>query len=136
MQKPNLRKVVSHLKLLNEIRLTGGVLYNINTGESNPREGYLVILPNHQAVVSSIDEETISAYINKNINQLVKDNAFFSCWFDGHNFILDVSEIYERKRDAVFHAIVKKHHIIWDCATQDEIAVNLRGSLVKQYINS
>lgn len=127
----NLRVIVSYLKLLNEIRLAGGVTYNINTGEMNPREGYMVSLPNHEQTVSILDEETIRTYIQNHLNDLSKDNAYFGCWFDGNDYILDVSENFERKRDAVFYAIVRKQKAIWDCAKRDEIRVVSRETVEK-----
>lgn len=134
--RSNLRKVTSYLKLLNEIRLSGGVTFNINTGEMNPTEGYMVSLPNHEQVVDIIDEETVRSYILNHTNDLAKPNAYFGCWFDGQSYVLDISENYERKRDAVFYALMWKQKAIWDCVNKDEILVNPRGSIVKQYINS
>jgi hypothetical protein len=122
--------------LLNEIRLRDGVSYNMNTGEMNPRDGYMVALPNHERIVHTIDEETIKQYINDHLNDLSKENAFFGCWFDGHDFVLDVSECYERKRDAIFYALVRKQKAIWDNSHRDEIRINARKSLVKQYVNN
>lgn len=121
---------------MNEIRLAGGVNVDINTLKMNPREGYMVAFPNHTTVVSTVDDETVRDFILKHTDDLSKKNTFFGCWSDGRDYVLDVSEWYERKRDAVFHAIVRKHDTVWDCAKQDEIKVNPRGSLTKQYINA
>jgi hypothetical protein len=111
---------------MNEIGLTGGISYNLNTGEINPKEGYMVSLADHEHLVSVIDEETVRDYISQHANALAKENAFFGVWRDGKEFVLDVSEHYEKKRDAVFHAIVRKQKAIWDCLNRDEMRVNAK----------
>lgn len=130
--RSNLRNTINYLRLINEIRLADGVSYNVNTQELNPVEGYMVSIPGHEETVSTIDEETVASYIKKHSTALAKPNSFFGCWYDGHGYVLDVSERYERKRDAVFYALMYNQRAVWDCARRDEIRVNPRKSIVKQ----
>lgn len=128
----NLSRVVNLLKVINEIRLTGGVSYNINTGELNPRFGYMVAIEGHSEIVSPVlmDEETVRRYVLDHANQLAEENAYLGCWFDGTNFVLDVSNHFESKRDAYYWAIVRKQKAIWDCANRDEIIIKQKHETV------
>lgn len=135
----NLRKVTNlALKLVNEIRLKNGVSYNINTGDQNPPDGYMVAIADHEETFPVIDEEIISDYIKRHSTLLAKDDAYFGCWFDGHDYVLDVSEHYERKRDALFWAIVRKQRAIWDCARRDEINVKHKNhkSITRKFVEN
>lgn len=114
---------------MNEIRLTGGISYNINTGDLNPRFGYMVSLPCCEEIVSlsMMDQDTIEKYIEQHASALAKENAYLGCWFDGHKYVLDVSEHYETKRDAVYFAIVRKQKAIWDCEKKDDFRIKIKN---------
>lgn len=111
------------LKLTNEIALKGGVSYNLNTGEMNPSTGFMVSFAGFEKVVIYVDESILKQYIAKHSVELSKPNSFLGVWYDGRNYVLDVSENILEKRDAMFWAIVRKQKAIWDCAKQDEIYV-------------
>ena len=127
----NLRKIANYLKIINEIRLTGGVSYNINTGELNPPYGYMVSLPSNEETVDVIDEETVASYIKRHADLLWKHEHHFGCWFDGSMFVLDVSIHCETKRDALFHAIVNSQRAVWDIQARDDIRVNDRNVMMR-----
>lgn len=109
------------LKLTNEIALKGGVSYNLNTGEMNPSAGFMVSFEEFEKVVTYVDEPILKQYIAKHSVELSKPNSFLGVWYDGRNYVLDVSENIPTKRDAMFWAIVRKQKCIWDCAKQDEV---------------
>lgn len=134
----NLVRVVGLVNVMSEIRLTGGISYNLNTGQINPREGYMVSLANFEEIVSVVDEETVKDYISRHATEFAKENVFFGCWFDGTNFVFDVSEHYERKRDAIFWAIIRKQKAIWDCAAKKECRFGKRNlkTIINQHIDN
>lgn len=109
------------LKLFNIIRTEGGVSYNLNTGEMNPDFGFMVSFADFEQVVIYIDEEVLRQYIVKHSVELANPNSYLGVWYDGRNYVLDVSEHIESKRDALFWAIARNQKCIWDCAKQDEV---------------
>jgi hypothetical protein len=127
----NLRKLFDLIMVMFYIRSTDGVSYNINTGEFNPSEGFMVALEGHEEKYPVITKDTVSGYIVRHSEALSKDNAFFGCWYDGENYILDVSENYSLRRDAVFYAIVRNQTAYYDCASKQSVRVNVTKQLVK-----
>jgi hypothetical protein len=119
----NLSETVNALKLYNEILLNHGVSYNINTGHFNPDYGYMVSIPGATEKVAKIDEDVVKWYIAKHSVELAKPDAFFGCWFDGEQYVLDVSIHAEKQRDAIFYGIMWEQRAIWDCKNRDEIFV-------------
>lgn len=111
------------LKILNLIRIDGGVSYNINTGEANPTNGFMVGTGKGLILLHYVDKDVLSQFVKENAFELSKDNMFVGVWFDGNNYVLEVSENIKTKRDAVFFGIVRKQKSIWDCAKQDEIKI-------------
>jgi hypothetical protein len=119
----NLRKLVDLLLITDTIRLTGGVTYNINTQELNPSHGFMVSFENFSEVKQSVTEDDVRDYIGRHASLLAKENCYFGCWFDGLNYVFDVSERYERMTDAAFWALVRKQTAIYDCAKKKEIRI-------------
>lgn len=112
------------LKVLNLIRLEGGVSYNLNTGEVNPPDGYMVSLAKHETRVKQIDESELRRYIRAKAHLLAPPNRYLGVWHDGEDYVLDVSELVESREVALLFGKNRKQQAIWDNKHKDEILIH------------
>jgi len=116
MKKTNL------LKIANEVRLKKGTSYNLVTSEVNPNNGFMVALPGFELKVAEGNLELfIAEYVKQHAYLLSNPERWFGIWFDGTDYIFDVSELIEDKAEAIEAGILREQIAIWDNASNDEI---------------
>lgn len=112
------------LTIINLIRLDNGVTYSLNTGETNPPDGYMVSISKHERRIKTIDEDVIRDYLREKAHLLTPPNRYFGVWLDGDEYVLDISEKAETRDIAVFLGKRRKQKAIWDNSRKDEIILN------------
>ncbi len=100
----------------------GGVTYNLN-GELNPEHGYMVATKGNEESHSSISPDLVAEYVKRHADLLTEPNKFLGVWFDGTNWVFDVSELFEEKRQALFFGIIRKQKAIWDNKGRKEVRI-------------
>jgi len=68
-------------------------------------------------------QDVLKDYVNSHSSLLCGSNRYLGIWWDGMNWVLDVCEKFEEKRNALFFGIVRKQLAIWDNAKKQEIVV-------------
>ncbi len=114
---------MNFIKLLSLAESNKGATYNVNTGEINPSVGYMVATEGNEFVSGMLTHDVVKDYVNSHSSALSQPNAYLGIWWDGMNWVLDVSEIFEEKRNAIFFGIIRKQRAIWDNANKKEIAI-------------
>ena len=129
--------LVQFIELANEI---GGGSYNLNTGEVNQKNGFMVALPFEQ-IHGEVNKNNVLQYIIQNAERLTAANRFFGLWCDNEKWYFDVSENVSRLSDAIRLGMQHDQLAIWDCENGVSIELPKRqtaGTLVQQkaYIDS
>lgn len=112
-------------KFLSEVLRNNGGSYNITTGESNPTDGYMVSLPNHELVIDANDlcTNVLREYIIDNAEELSSNESFVGLWIDNGNAYLDVSTKYNDLETACYIGILSDQKAIYDNA--NAVAIHL-----------
>lgn len=99
-----------------------GFSYNINNGDSNPDHGYMVSRAGHEEIVPQGADIVAYGkhYFLRHAETLAEDNAYMGCWFDGSNFVFDISENVQTKEVAIELGSANNQQAIWDCASGSE----------------
>jgi hypothetical protein len=99
-----------------------GFSYNINNGDSNPDHGYMVSRAGHEEIVPQGADLVAYGkhYFLRHAETLAEDNAYVGCWFDGSQFVFDISENVQTKEVAIELGNMNKQQAIWDCASGSE----------------
>ncbi len=129
--------LVQFIELANEI---GGGSYNLNTGEVNPKNGFMVALPFEQ-IHGEVNKNNVSQYITQNAERLTAADRFFGLWCDNEKWYFDVSENVARLSDAIRLGMQYDQLAIWDCENAVSIELPKRqtaGTLAQQkaYVDS
>jgi hypothetical protein len=111
------------IKLLSVAEANKGATYNVNTGEINPSEGYMVATEGNEFVSGMLTQDVVQNYVNSHSSLLCEPNRYLGIWWDGMNWVLDVAEIFEEKRNAIFFGIVRNQLAIWDNTNRREITI-------------
>jgi hypothetical protein len=113
--------------LVHELALTGGFSYNVNTGESNPSNGYMVsLLGNEQQFFfDDFDNKDLKNYFFSHSEQLAKPESFLGGWLDGNRVYLDVSINIQDIENAIYTGICNSQKSIYDCANKNYINLPL-----------
>ena len=106
-----------------------GFSYNINTGDSNPETGYMVSRVGHEEIVPQGADLVAYGkhYFLRHAEQLAEDNAYMGCWYNGSQFVFDVSENVQTKEVAITLGEHNKQDAIWDCASGSEYRLMREG---------
>jgi hypothetical protein len=118
-----------------------GFSYNINNGDSNPDHGYMVSRAGHEEIVPQGADLVAYGkhYFLRHAETLAEDNAYMGCWFDGSNFVFDISENVQTKEVAIELGSANNQLAIWDCASGSEYRLMREGDepvqLVTIYYN-
>lgn len=118
-----------------------GFSYNINNGDSNPEAGYMVSRVGHEEIVPQGADLVAYGkhYFLRHAEQLAEDNAYMGCWYNGSQFVFDVSENVQTKEVAIVLGEHNKQDAIWDCASGSEYRLMREGDeparLVTIYYN-
>jgi hypothetical protein len=120
-KKINLRNV------LDEILLEGGISYNINTGEANPKSGYMVSILGFekQYDIDEITTDAIRDFVSTNVYDLWGENRFIGGWLDKdtNKVILDVSVNITDVTNACYTGIINQQKCIYDCSNKRNISL-------------
>ena len=106
-----------------------GFSYNINNGDSNPETGYMVSRVGHEEIVPQGADLVAYGkhYFLRHAEQLAEDNAYMGCWYNGSQFVFDVSENVQTKEVAIVLGEHNKQDAIWDCASGSEYRLMREG---------
>jgi len=106
-----------------------GFSYNINNGDSNPETGYMVSRVGHEEIVPQGADLVAYGkhYFLRHAEQLAEDNAYMGCWYNGSQFVFDVSENVQTKEVAIVLSEHNKQDAIWDCASGSEYRLMREG---------
>jgi hypothetical protein len=108
-----------------------GFSYNINNGDSNPETGYMVSRVGHEEIVPQGADLVAYGkhYFLRHAEQLAEDNAYMGCWYNGSQFVFDVSENVQTKEVAIVLGEHNKQDAIWDCASGSEYRLMREGDV-------
>ena len=113
--------------VLDEIFLEGGVSYNINTGEVNPKSGYMVSILGFekQYDLDTIKANDLREYVLDNAYDLWGENRFVGGWIDKdtNKVVLDVSVNITDVTNACYTGIINKQNYIYDCSNKRNISL-------------
>jgi hypothetical protein len=106
-----------------------GFSYNINTGDHNPDQGFMVSIKGYEETApSGCDLIAFGrSYFLRHAEQLADPNYYMGCWVNAGRFIFDISENVQTKEVAI---VLGKHHdqeAIWDCASGSEYRLMREG---------
>ena len=108
-----------------------GFSYNINTGDHNPDQGYMVSIKGYEETApSGCDLIAFGrSYFLRHAEQLADPNYYMGCWVNAGRFVFDISENVQTKEVAI---VLGKHHdqeAIWDCASGSEYRLMREGDV-------
>ena len=106
-----------------------GFSYNINTGDHNPDQGFMVSIKGYEETApSGCDLIAFGrSYFLRHAEQLADPNYYMGCWVNAGRFIFDISENVQTKEVAI---VLGQHHdqeAIWDCASGSEYRLMREG---------
>jgi hypothetical protein len=112
-----------------------GFSYNINNGDSNPDHGYMVSRAGHEEIVPQGADLVAYGkhYFLRHAETLAEDNAYMGCWFDGSNFVFDISENIQFLETAIQLGETNNQQAIWDCASGSEYRLVREGDDTNDY---
>jgi len=112
-------------KIIKETFRSGGASYNITTGESTPKTGYMVSLSGCEEVyeVSSMLDSLLKDFVNRNSGILADENSFVGTWHNKtkNKVYFDVSVNVSNLPDAIHFAKASNQIAIYDCANKTEV---------------
>lgn len=112
-------------KIIKETFRSGGASYNITTGESTPKTGYMVSLSGCEEVyeVSSMLDSLLKDFVNRNSELLADEKSFVGTWHNKtkNKVYFDVSVNVSNLPDAVELGRINNQIAIYDCANKTEI---------------
>jgi len=124
-QAPN--TLIAHLRNAETNHI--GFSYNINNGDSNPDQGFMVSIKGYEETApSGCDLIAFGrSYFLRHAEQLAEPNYYMGCWVNAGRFIFDISENVQTKEVAI---VLGQHHdqeAIWDCASGSEYRLMREG---------
>ena len=111
--------------LVHELALAGGFSYNVNTGESNPKTGYMVSLAGYeeQFYFDDFDNRDLKNYFFKHSVQFAKEESFLGGWLTDNVVYLDVSINILDLETAIYVGIINEQVAIYDCENNKTITL-------------
>ena len=125
MNTPN--TLIAHLRNAETNHI--GFSYNINTGDHNPDQGYMVSIKGYEETApSGCDLIAFGrSYFLRHAEQLADPNYYMGCWVNAGRFIFDISENIQTKEVAIELGNMNNQQIIWDCASGSEYRLMREG---------
>ena len=125
MNTPN--TLIAHLRNAETNHI--GFSYNINTGDHNPDQGFMVSIKGYEETApSGCDLIAFGrSYFLRHAEQLADPNYYMGCWVNAGRFVFDISENVQTKEVAI---ALGEHHdqeAIWDCASGSEYRLMREG---------
>jgi len=114
-------------KIIKETFKSGGTSYNITTGKSTPKTGYMVSLYGYEETheVSNILDPLLKNFINANSEVLSDEKSFVGTWYnkEDNKVYFDVSVNIEDLHEAITFGLENKQAAIYDCRHKSEIRI-------------
>jgi hypothetical protein len=106
-----------------------GFSYNINTGDHNPDQGFMVSIKGYEETApSGCDLIAFGrSYFLRHAEQLADPNYYMGCWVNAGRFIFDISENVQTKEVAIELGSMNNQEAIWDCASGSEYRLMREG---------
>jgi len=125
MNTPN--TLIAHLRNAETNHI--GFSYNINTGDHNPDQGFMVSIKGYEETApSGCDLIAFGrSYFLRHAEQLADPNYYMGCWVNAGRFVFDISENIQFLETAI---ALGEHHdqqTIWDCASGSEYRLMREG---------
>jgi len=131
MQTPrNLVALLRNAETNNE-----GFSYNINNGDVNPDKGFMVSRVGHEEIVPQGADLMAYGkhYFYRHADALADGNAYMGCWYNGSQFVFDVSDNVQTKEVAILLGEINNQEAIWDCASGSEYRLMREGDDTNKY---
>ena len=125
MNTPN--TLIAHLRNAETNHI--GFSYNINNGDSNPDQGFMVSIKGYEETApSGCDLIAFGrSYFLRHAEQLADPNYYMGCWVNAGRFIFDISENVQTKEVAIQLGSMNNQEAIWDCASGSEYRLMREG---------
>ena len=106
-----------------------GFSYNINNGDVNPDKGFMVSRIGHEEIVPQGADLMAYGkhYFYRHADALAESNAYMGCWYNGSQFVFDVSDNVQTKEVAILLGEINNQEAIWDCASGSEYRLMREG---------
>lgn len=108
------------------IHANGGATYNLNTGEFNPTNGYIVGLKGTQVKTAYnplTTPDDVKSYIAKFGSQLTSVDNYLGSWVENGELYLDVVVKISDQQDAHNTAVTNDQMAYYDCANSCSVYV-------------
>jgi len=127
MNTPN--TLIAHLRNAETNHI--GFSYNINTGDHNPDQGFMVSIKGYEETApSGCDLIAFGrSYFLRHAEQLADPNYYMGCWVNAGRFVFDISENIQTKEIAIELGNMNNQQIIWDCASGSEYRLMREGDV-------
>lgn len=124
-QTPN--TLIAHLRNAETNHI--GFSYNINTGDHNPDQGFMVSIKGYEETApSGCDLIAFGrSYFLRHAEQLADPNYYMGCWVNAGRFVFDISENVQTKEIAIELGSMNNQEAIWDCASGSEYRLMREG---------
>lgn len=108
-----------------------GFSYNINTGDHNPDQGFMVSIKGYEETApSGCDLIAFGrSYFLRHAEQLADPNYYMGCWVNAGRFIFDISENIQFLETAIELGNMNNQEAIWDCASGSEYRLMREGDV-------
>jgi hypothetical protein len=114
------------ITLLTEAQNTHwGFSYNINTGDVNPKRGFMASVKGYELKVpdeSNLFEVGIE-YVKNNAHKLMENGMYLGLWFDDGYAYFDVSRNFNTMTRAMKFARENEQLAIWDCKRNEGLSL-------------
>jgi hypothetical protein len=106
-----------------------GFSYNINTGDHNPDQGFMVSIKGYEETApSGCDLIAFGrSYFLRHAEQLADPNYYMGCWVNAGRFVFDISENIQFLETAIQLGSMNNQEAIWDCASGSEYRLMREG---------
>lgn len=111
--------------LVHELSLVGSFSYNVNTGESNPSNGYMVSLPEceKEFCFDKFDSRDLKHYYFTYSEIFADQKVFFVGNFDGDKVCLNANINIQNLEDAIYLGMSNRKKVIFDCSNNRKISL-------------
>ena len=127
MNTPN--TLIAHLRNAETNHI--GFSYNINTGDHNPDQGFMVSIKGYEETApSGCDLIAFGrSYFLRHAEQLADPNYYMGCWVNAGRFVFDISENIQFLETAIELGNMNNQEAIWDCASGSEYRLMREGDV-------
>ena len=114
-------------KIYSETLKNGGLTYNLDTGEANPKTGYMAggFAPSDKFPKwQFINGDRLRNFIINNIEFLLHSDTYLGTWMDNNMIYIDISANFKNLSEAFEHAKINKEIAIWDCENERNLYID------------